>query len=420
LSGLYRNSDAQNAVARVLAGKSEPKKGTLEICASLALQLLKAKLEGDQAKIESIENQFKYSPCDILGWQRAIDIYLEYYADGAAPMYRTYAPENIDDAFVYPMPDQATLRVGVIGDWGTGEQVADVVLEEVFKHEPDLLIHVGDIYYSGTPAEGRQNFLAPINRARAKVGSGKPRNIPVYNLPGNHDYYSGGQGFYELIGELNASGSVPDGTPVQEASFFCLRNEHWQLQGMDTGYFDHDVFKVDADMTHLHESEIKWHLNKLASAGDRRVIFFSHHQLFSAFLAINGKTFNPDLLEPFKVELASGKIKAWLWGHEHLLEIYGPNLGLSKGRCVGNGAFPELISQTGYKLLDETKVGSLPPLLTDPQTGTFYVTGTTDDVYNHGYAMLELGVNEGTASYYQVPGDGGEQRSMFVFKESLI
>jgi len=416
--GLFRHHDAQNAAANILTSDSNPKEGTLEVCASLALQLIEAKIKGDQEEIEALENQLKFSPCDAIGWLKVVKIYFDYYCGGTIPMYRTYDPANIDDSFVYPLPSN-NLTVGVIGDWGTGEEVADVVLEEVFKHEPDILIHVGDIYYAGTPNEAQANFMNPINKARGKSSSGKSRNIPVYNLPGNHDYYSGGQGFYNTIDELNSTPYGPEGTPLQEASFFCLRNDHWQLQGLDTGFYDHDLFKVGKDTTHLHQSEILWHQNKLASAGDRKVIFFSHHQLFSSFLAINKGTYNPDLYEPFQDEITSGKIAAWLWGHEHLMEIYAPHLGMKAGRCVGNGAFPELTSSSGYKTLDESKVGPIPPLLTDPNTGTFYKTGTTDDVYNHGYAILQLNDAQATASYYQVPGDGMEQSSTLLFQENL-
>ena len=419
ISGLLRDDENEQAVAHVLGDRfATPKEGTLEVCAQLAWDLLKAKIERNQERIEALENQLKFSTCDVSGWAKVIEVYLDYYKDGAKPMYRTYDDDKLDSSFVYPIPE-GPLTVGVIGDWGTGEEVAKVVLDEVFQHEPDLLIHVGDIYYSGTPSEAKTNFLDIINAARQKTNPGKPRNIPVYNLPGNHDYYSGGQGFYNSIDQLNTPPYVPIGTPVQEASFFCLRNSQWQLQGMDTGYFDHDLFKVDQDTTHLHDSEIAWHQNKLASADGRKVILFSHHQLFSSFLTINKGTYNPKLYAPFESAIQSGQVLAWLWGHEHLLEIYGPHLGLQAGRCIGNGAFPELTSSNPYTLLDKDKYGPLPPLLTDPTTGTFYQTGSSEEVINHGYAILQLGENTAQASYYQVPGDGLSQTSALVFEESL-
>lgn len=418
--GLGRDDPHQKAVLNVLTDEnSEHKQGTLEVCVKLAWDLVKAHLSHNQKEIEALENQLKFSSCDAVGWAKVVEIYLSYYHDGAEPIYRTYPAPEIDNSYVYSLPD-GPLTVGVIGDWGTGEEVADVVLEEVFKHEPDILIHVGDIYYAGTTDEAQTNFLDIINTSRMKPSSGKSRAIPVYNLPGNHDYYSGGQGFYHTLDQLNLPPFVPAGTSLQQASFFCLRNSNWQLQGMDTGFYDHDLFKVGEDVTHLHSSEIAWHQNKLDSAGDRKVILFSHHQLYSSFLAINKQTYNPALYQPFQKSIESGQVVSWLWGHEHLLEIYGPHLGLKSGRCIGNGAFPELISSNPYTELDPSKYSDIPPLLQDPSTGTFYQTGSSEEVINHGYAILNLSEQSAEASYYQVPGDGMSQSSSLVFKENLL
>ena len=135
--------------------------------------------------------------------------------------------------------------------------MARIVLDELMKKQPEVIVHVGDVYYSGTKKEARKNFLDLLNAARAS------RPIPVYNLPGNHDYYSGGEGFYDVLAELNSE----SGAPAQQASYFCLRNDHRQLQGMDTGYNDHDPFKVGADTSQLRDSEAAWQLDKIASAG---------------------------------------------------------------------------------------------------------------------------------------------------------
>eukprot|EP00966_Prymnesium_polylepis_P205530 4763027-Prymnesium_polylepis.1 len=59
------------------------------------------------------------------------------------------------------------------------------VLEEVAKQKPDVLIHLGDTYYSGTYAEQRDFLHDPV---RAHLGEA----VPVYLVPGNHDYYAKG------------------------------------------------------------------------------------------------------------------------------------------------------------------------------------------------------------------------------------
>ena len=115
--------------------------------------------------------------------------------------------------------------------------------------------------------------------------------------PAIHDYYSGGRAFpHAILPQLNLG--IPHAS-IQEHSFFCLRNEHWQLECMDTGYFDHDLLKVGDDITHLQEEiEAAWHQQQLGQAGARQVVLMSHHQLFSAFTAIgrSGTSFqNPFL-----------------------------------------------------------------------------------------------------------------------------
>ena len=147
------------------------------------------------------------------------------------------------------------------------------------QQKPDLIIHLGDIYYAGTFDECQTNFLDPIRAARQKHG----RYIPVYSIPGNHDYYSGGRAFYAMLPQLNLG--IPHAA-VQQHSFFCLRNEHWQLECMDTGYNDHDLLRISDDITHLQEIEAAWHQKQLSEAGTRQIILMSHHQLYSAFMAI--------------------------------------------------------------------------------------------------------------------------------------
>lgn len=49
------------------------------------------------------------------------------------------------------------------------------------------------------------------------------------------DYYSGGQGFYQVMDKLRV-----EGLTQQQASFFALEDESWLILGMDTGLNDSD------------------------------------------------------------------------------------------------------------------------------------------------------------------------------------
>jgi hypothetical protein len=389
--------------------------GTPLECASLTVQAALAFAAGDSAKEAEIRAQLVDSPCDP-GWVTVLAAYEVYYAGGQSPKYTNWT--NIGD-FVYPIPDTGRngdqLTVAVLADWGTGDNlVAKNSLEAIFRFKPDLIIHLGDIYYAGTADECTANFL---NYMVAACKANYP--VPIYNLAGNHDYYSGGAAYYNLLTQLNPQ-CAPPGTPVQGASFFCLRNRDWQIQGMDTGYGDHDVFTVANDITQLQPSEVEWHQDKIATAAGRKIVMLSHHQLYSAFENIGRQTnnyYNPNLLANFKDAMNAGAITAWYWGHSHILELYGAfpllNASQPKGRCIGYSAFPMMKAGDPYKVL--VSADKLPPLGDPP------FLDTTGDVYDHGFMILTLADTFAQADYYQTPGDGAPAPSPLnpKFSENL-
>jgi hypothetical protein len=367
-------------------------------CAKLAAEYAWAEITRNKKRAQELENELKYGGCDPL-WSVALAVYLAWKASLSKIPYVRY--KALDD-FVIPLPAKAPLKIGVIADWGTGLEDAQWLLSEVMKQQPDLLIHLGDIYYAGMPEEVRDHFLTMVQAAAP--------GMPVYTLSGNHDMYSGGKPYYWLLGQLN---QAPALQPYrQQASYFCLRNKDWQLLAMDTGYHDCDPFTVTTNLTYLDPKEAKWHADKLANAGGRQTILLSHHQLFTAFgdgvgQDKNGKAlaWNPRLKRVFASYLE--KIPAWLWGHEHNLEIFQPYLGLQRGRCVGASAIPLLASQDPYTpnpKLDTQGQGGLP--LLDPQAPELSLNG--DQVYFHAFAVLTLGG----------PGDGGSSIGYFQVDSS--
>lgn len=392
-------------------------------CADLLGEYIIAWASGNTEWIERIRSEWIDSPCNATGWLEAVEAWVDYYWDGAAPRYVAPTATGPRPFALPPASDASgTLRVGVLGDWGTGEPEAIAVLDQLMQRKPDVIIHVGDVYYAGTEDEQNSNFLIPIANARRKHG----RNVPVYALPGNHDYYSGGAGFYGMLARLNQG--VPNAS-VQANSFFCLRNAAWQLQGMDTGYNDSDLLHVADDDTHLRDDEAAWHRAQLATAGGRRVILFSHHQLFSAFEQIGGRWHNPRLMANLadwrRASSPPPRIAAWLWGHEHVLQVYEvPGSLPVLGRCVGNGAFPVFTDSGGYT--PGTTSIPLQPATRSPGGIPFpqgFVQSQPDDrVWASGYTVLDLGT-DGSAKllYYQVQvADDGSAASQLLWTENLV
>ena len=118
-------------------------------------------------------------------------------------------------------------KVAVFGDWGTGTDDARLLFEALMTHQPDVILHLGDIYEAGTPYECQEFFLRPIEEVCEANGWKRP---PILTIPGNHEYFTAGVGYFELIDVLN-SGLGDEWR--QEASFFCLRSDDgkWQFLG---------------------------------------------------------------------------------------------------------------------------------------------------------------------------------------------
>jgi len=93
------------------------------------------------------------------------------------------------DAVVDQIADKA--EIAVMGDWGTNLYGAPVSAASIkAKGGYELLVHLGDIYYSGTKAEVQQRFLQVWPSAAAKLNRA---------LNGNHEMYSGGFAYFDDI-----------------------------------------------------------------------------------------------------------------------------------------------------------------------------------------------------------------------------
>jgi hypothetical protein len=236
--------------------------------------------------------------------------------------------------------------------------------------------------------------------------------LPVYSLTGNHDMYSGGAGYYDLLPQLNPSPPFAPSS-AQPASFFGLRNASntFQLLALDTGLHDGDPFTVASDVTWLEPTESAWHRDKIATfhADGGRTILLSHHPLFTAYAPIGRsedrppaeQAYNPSLLATFKDLLEANAVAAWFWGHEHNLCIYEPYGPLARGRCIGHGAIPVSEDQSPYT--PSPKIANPPTLVRDPRTGVpVQLPVDATGVYAHGYVVLRLNdaARTAEAAYY--------------------
>jgi hypothetical protein len=355
-----------------------------------------AKISDDprlEADLERQTQEYKYgNPL----WQQMYVQYFEYYWQypyhkGGKPQYRSWQdPEwgrgdRQYGAIQWKLPARA--RIAIVGDIGTGTDVAAAVLVAALQLEPDAILHVGDVYYSGTPFETTHRLVGLV---RSVLHSDRVR-VPFFTVPGNHEYFTGAVSYLRA---LDSDKLVVQPSQRQVASYFCLRTEDngWQFLGMDTGYHGHYMnvppAAQQAALERLHlgkvseptgtadphwpaqnpyfraarradlpvkdttapsqvvvrPDELAWHLDKLSGFPGRSILL-SHHQLYSAHDNVgvtqrqrtgadgkaaldptdfNREWINTGLWRQFGPAFGD-RVAAWIWGHEHNLVIFEDN-----------------------------------------------------------------------------------------------
>jgi hypothetical protein len=316
---------------------------------------------GDSISAETVS--VKFDNADLIGWL-GTGLKILFGCDPAPWIAPSETPEVI--------PDDA--RIAVFGDWGTGMYGAPVIRDTIVKKltRCDVVLHLGDTYYSGTDDEVQNRLVADWpSRAGATINRA---------LNGNHEMYSGGVGYFNALTSFFK----------QSASCFAMQNSNWLLVGLDTAYQDFD----------LSGDQVAWLKRMVSKAGKRKVILFSHHQPFSQ-LDDQG----PKLQVALADLLAQQRITAWFWGHEHRLVVYEPHSqwGL-KGRCVGHGGFPQdrdtdigaggNIYQWIHLAADLHAPEAL--VLDGPN---FWVTANPTQYSPHGFLFLEFDGNKAWETY---------------------
>ena len=408
-AGAALASVAGNVAQMVGARPAAPSPVAVQ-CAKLAAQIAYYSVT-DPARAETLRQEFTAGTCDPL-WAECLAVYNAWRLSSKEQPYINW--QNIGDFVIEQcFPDNAT--IAVIGDWGTGMNDALVLLQQIARNfQPDVLVHLGDIYYSGLPSECDSHFTALINKAWP---AGGPRPMPlIFTLDGNHDRYAGSNGgYYDLIKNLNKAAGKP-----QPNSYFAIRNNFWQFLALDTSYYDSDPSETasGASLTRLVDQEIPWHIDKIRNSGAnvnkaanpsgaRGTVLLSHHQLYS-FTGV-GKDENGALLAVNRNLVSSFStvfdlIDMWLWGHEHNLCIFepyfnGPGQPLPRGRCVGASAVPMYLAQKPVvppNLVVPAGVNGPPRIVKGTELGD---NGT---VFNYSYAMMRLEGPKLTVDYYQL------------------
>ncbi len=252
------------------------------------------------------------------GWAEAFAVFLESLILGKHPFMAD--PQTIQ------IPD--TVTIGIAGDWGTGDwrtaanpaPSTDVKNHMAFL-QPDLTVHLGDVYYAGT-GDQEQHLLVNIWPAGPK-GS--------FSLNSNHEMYSGAKPYFQAI----ANGPFAQ---QHGCSYFALENKNWVIVGLDSAYFSDEAgLYMDGSLGPNDGAQVQF-LQQLV-ATNKKVIVLTHHN----GLVEDGSS-TTGLWGQVMSGFPAGKGPAyWYWGHVHAGVVYcnqapeGRNVAC---RCCGHAALP--------------------------------------------------------------------------------
>jgi hypothetical protein len=302
-----------------------------------------------------------------------------WYNGGVFP---TAAPPTI------PLAGAATntVSIAILGDWGTGDATAQAVMNAATALKPDYIVHVGDVYYAGTPLPSSPNgsyYWATGEETGNLLNLWPPSYAgKSFTLNSNHEMYSGANGyFYEALSA--ATGGAGSFFSAQKgSSCFALQYGDWTILGLDTAFMSS---VIDAFMTGSiggsSGTQGKW----IQSLGldPAKTIVLSHH---------NG--FAPDCSSTSSLwweirDALNGDPFAWYWGHVHNGIVYNAPISIpatlqepalttnTLARCLGHAALPYGLATLNQKLVAWNETNQQP---------------NSEELYN-GFAVLTLTLN---------------------------
>jgi len=303
---------------------------------------------------------------------------------------------------------QNNVKVALFSDWGSGTVNAFNILKSIASQNPDILIHMGDVYYSGTPEEYKNNYVDPIKKYFANTCP----NCLILSMPGNHDLYSGGIGYYNALDEFVSN---------QKTSFFEIHNDYVQIQAFDTAHNDSKVNITNlmqgiANETYVEAEEMQWHIEKINDAvkNNRKLIMLSHHPFiaFNDGLTKKNGNFIPTnerLYNQFKNTI--NNMTVHFAGHLHNCILYEPYYFNTRGstneihlneRIIGHAGCYNNSNITNLYIPDatiDTSEYEMPVLKSDSDKWKIDTNGET---INLGYCILNIADNTITCHYYEI------------------
>jgi len=261
---------------------------------------------------------------------------------------------------IITLPNNPTLTVVLIGDWGSGswddcgtQGPATAIMQQVqaLKPRPDIVIHLGDVYYAGTghlslavnvlmillSGKTGRTYLPDEDTVRLVQRWWNPNPPQSFTLNSNHEMYSGANGYY-----YDALGTALFAAQ-KNSSYFALYYQDWAILGLDSAFYSNAFFNMQGALQNPSDStQVTW-VQGLDLKG-KKVIALTHHTALKVDgLPISGNQLYNDM----HAALNNQDPDYWYWGHIHNGVVYNSNATMSSTgktktlcRCVGHAALP--------------------------------------------------------------------------------
>jgi len=295
----------------------------------------------------------KYAQFD-LDW---IEVSFENYLDGEVsdypfqtnPYHAEVPSSSLDD----------TISIAVIGDWGTGTYdteyglqggngPAAAVMAAVQNLKTDFVMHLGDVYYSGTGSDAESKKLKAPGEEQANLldAWGSFPEKTCFTLNSNHEMYGKARG---IMG--TALGPNTPFSHQNRTTYFGLTFGKWVILGLDSAYCDKSYLYMDGTLLHknilgeLEDTQQMDFIQNTFDLDDKSVLAMTHHNpIKSAGSEVVSNLFSGINLNDSMRKCLDGRLPdVWYWGHQHIGVVYNDSTPLgsaTKGRCVGHSAIP--------------------------------------------------------------------------------
>ena len=232
------------------------------------------------------------------------------------------------------------LTLFVFGDWGTGLSLAGQVTQRIREQikagdasRQQHVIHLGDVYYVGEANEYIERMF-PF----WPVTTGERNAIGSWSLNGNHDMYSGGEGYFDTLLRKDYMLRWHGDKAGEPSSFFLIEDKDWQVFGMDTSWnlpslggaiFGKPTLKDYGGQNGVLTKEQAVWMAKARNPA-KGCILLTHHQPASS--RTSESQHSDEAVAMLKAAGVYSGIDAWIWGHEHRCVVYKPKAGRSNKR----------------------------------------------------------------------------------------